>query len=200
MFILPNDTGITKWSWNGDLMDIIVQQHRNERLLGVTYESQSNLFCTWKWKPQNCEFAWFKHKKKGAHRCHQVMGIFYERPEMLAWMLIFILSLLGVTFPPPPLCDALIKMVTLLLLVYVPLSFSWFLSLSLSSLSLSLQECWVALCPSHLETALPSLLMSLHFGRRGEKAREPFPLLQLTAVPSRSPLLIPTWDCTRGLE
>lgn len=127
-------------------------------------------------------------------------GSFMKDQKMLAWMLIFILSLLGVTFPPPPLCDALIKMVTLLLLVYVPLSFSWFLSLSLSSLSLSLQECWVALCPSHLETALPSLLMSLHFGRRGEKAREPFPLLQLTAVPSRSPLLIPTWDCTRGLE
>lgn len=64
-------------------------------------------------------------------------GSFMKDQKMLAWMLIFILSLLGVTFPPPPLCDALIKMVTLLLLVYVPLSFSWFLSLSLVSQSLS---------------------------------------------------------------
>lgn len=43
---------------------------------------------------------------------------------------------------------------------------------TLLSLILSLQQCWVALCPSHLETALPSLLMSLHFGRSGRKARE----------------------------
>lgn len=33
-------------------------------------------------------------------------------------------------------------------------------------------QCRAALCPSWLAAALPSLLMSLRFGRRGRKARE----------------------------
>lgn len=40
------------------------------------------------------------------------------------------------------------------------------------------------------------------FWQKWEKSQRgtPFPLLQLTAVSTWSPLLIPTWDYTRGLE